>query len=415
MRLQIVLLAWLAWLPVPCMGWNGPGHNVIGLIAWDQLDEATKRSAVALLKAHPRYEQHFLGRMPENVWSGSPAEQEQWLFAHAGTWPDLVRGKSDVVTADDVQRYNRPNWHYINLPVYLTPEDRDTLAAGLTTNRATDIPDDRDAYSMNVVQAIGNSLRIVRDEEAPTHDRAVHLCWVLHLIGDAHQPCHAAALFSRVRFPEGDRGGNQIPTKGRENLHSMWDAAILPRSDYNRIRKEAFELSSSGAEAGADALKVTGVADWLRESHRLASTRVYTEHIRSMIAAAEGRRGDLGSVNPPNSYYAAAGRLAKERAVAAGYRIAAQLNGQLSPPSDVEPSQPGVIRPQRGPVAPQATTPVRSSLTAAAAASGEQPTGFWLNTSSGVRHNANCKSYCTTKRGYYCTADEGKACGICGG
>ncbi len=193
--LNAVLLG-LTLLPAPCLGWNGPGHNVIDLIAWEQLDEATQASAVALLKAHPRYEQHFLGKMPENVWSGSPAEQDQWLFAHAGTWPDLVRNRSDVVTDDDVRRYNRPTWHYINLPVYLTAEDRDVLAAGLKVNRSTEIPEDRDTYTMNVAQAIGNSLRIVRDEEAATQDRAVHLCWVLHLIGDAHQPCHAAALFS---------------------------------------------------------------------------------------------------------------------------------------------------------------------------------------------------------------------------
>ncbi len=40
---------------------------------------------------------------------------------------------------------------------------------------------------------------------------------------------------------------------------------------------------------------------------------------------------------------------------------------------------------------------------------------FWLNTSTGVRHNASCKNYKNTKRGRMCTAEEGKPCGICGG
>ncbi len=44
-----------------------------------------------------------------------------------------------------------------------------------------------------------------------------------------------------------------------------------------------------------------------------------------------------------------------------------------------------------------------------------EPTGFWLNLSSGVRHNAECKHYGKTSRGKYCTADEGKPCGMCGG
>ncbi|PQO33019.1 thermonuclease family protein [Blastopirellula marina] len=43
------------------------------------------------------------------------------------------------------------------------------------------------------------------------------------------------------------------------------------------------------------------------------------------------------------------------------------------------------------------------------------PTQFWLNSSSGVRHNASCKHFGKTKRGKYCGAEEGKPCGICGG
>jgi endonuclease YncB( thermonuclease family) len=40
---------------------------------------------------------------------------------------------------------------------------------------------------------------------------------------------------------------------------------------------------------------------------------------------------------------------------------------------------------------------------------------FWLNTSSGVRHNQRCEHFQKTKRGRLCGADEGKPCGICGG
>jgi endonuclease YncB( thermonuclease family) len=42
-------------------------------------------------------------------------------------------------------------------------------------------------------------------------------------------------------------------------------------------------------------------------------------------------------------------------------------------------------------------------------------TGYWLNTSTGVRHNRGCPNYRNTKRGRPCGADEGKACGMCGG
>lgn len=40
---------------------------------------------------------------------------------------------------------------------------------------------------------------------------------------------------------------------------------------------------------------------------------------------------------------------------------------------------------------------------------------YWLNTSTGVRHNAGCQHFANTKRGRFCGANEGRGCGICGG
>ncbi len=42
-------------------------------------------------------------------------------------------------------------------------------------------------------------------------------------------------------------------------------------------------------------------------------------------------------------------------------------------------------------------------------------TGYWLNTSSGTRHNSNCRYYENTKRGKPCGKAEGRPCGTCGG
>ena len=43
------------------------------------------------------------------------------------------------------------------------------------------------------------------------------------------------------------------------------------------------------------------------------------------------------------------------------------------------------------------------------------PGGWWLNTSSSVRHNSTCRYFGKTSKGRACAKDEGKACGICGG
>ncbi|MDB5340948.1 MAG: micrococcal nuclease, partial [Planctomycetaceae bacterium] len=50
-------------------------------------------------------------------------------------------------------------------------------------------------------------------------------------------------------------------------------------------------------------------------------------------------------------------------------------------------------------------------------AEAERPanTKYWLNTSSNVRHNPSCANFQNTKKGRFCTATEGKACGKCGG
>lgn len=45
----------------------------------------------------------------------------------------------------------------------------------------------------------------------------------------------------------------------------------------------------------------------------------------------------------------------------------------------------------------------------------EVAAGYWLNSSSNVRHNSSCKHFRNTKRGRACSATEGKPCGICGG
>ena len=42
-------------------------------------------------------------------------------------------------------------------------------------------------------------------------------------------------------------------------------------------------------------------------------------------------------------------------------------------------------------------------------------TGFWLNTTTGSRHNSSCPNYRNTKRGRPCGPGEGRACGMCGG
>ncbi|WP_197529797.1 S1/P1 nuclease [Botrimarina mediterranea] len=404
---MVRILLLIAAFPALCHGWNAAGHEVIGLVAWQQLGERDRMAAVELLKEHPRFESHFLRRIPEEVWQASIAEQDQWVFAFAGTWPDLVRNQSDAVTSDDVRRFNRPRWHYINLPVWASPSDRDALLRTLSTNRRIEPPGDRDDPSMNVAQAVANSLRVLEDPRETRAVRAVHLAWFLHLAADLHQPCHATALYSADRFPEGDRGGNEVPVRGAGGkLHALWDQAILPRSNYNRIRRKAFELGDEHGKTGTAARSSLAPEAWLLESYQLAKQRVYTPQL---LSAIQEQGEQLGRIDLPAAYHREAGEAADLRAVQAGYRIATLLHGRPPATETVQTTH----RLERPVVDPEVEVPEVELGNSTHSATVEL--SHWINTKSGSRHNRSCKWYGKTKEGRYCTANEGHPCGQCGG
>ena len=58
---------------------------------------------------------------------------------------------------------------------------------------------------------------------------------------------------------------------------------------------------------------------------------------------------------------------------------------------------------------------IMGSPLAGSDSSGATATGFWLNTSSNVRHNSSCRWFGKTNRGRYCGPNDGKACGDCEG
>jgi hypothetical protein len=64
---------------------------------------------------------------------------------------------------------------------------------------------------------------------------------------------------------------------------------------------------------------------------------------------------------------------------------------------------------QRSGTPPPATSASRSS------ADSTEETGYWLNTTSNVRHNSRCQHYKNTSKGRACGPSDGRACGICGG
>ena len=316
--------------PPAANAWNSPGHIIIALIAYDQLDPATRAKAVELLRTHPRFSAHFQAEMPREIAGGDQREKDEWVFAHAATWPDQVRSATGGVNHQDASQFNRPWWHFVNEPVFLNEEERRQLQGEIHVNRRRDPPQDSDDANMNVIQALKNSARVVRDKSAPNEKRSVHLCWILHLTGDSHQPLHAAALYTTHRFRGGDHGGNYIEFEHRWDLHAFWDEQISTDESYKTLRVVATDLSENRKlqAAGKLAAATLDPDKWIDESFQLAKQYGYTPEVLKRVADREGH-SRLGPLDLSATYKADAEELAERRAVEAGYRLAKSIEQLL--------------------------------------------------------------------------------------
>ena len=192
------------------------GHKTVAEIAWRQLDPATRQTIVDTIRRHPRFDKDFAGKMDDKALTGDKAVEDHWIFQQAATWPDMIRKQKE---------FDRPNWHYIDLPFFLDPSDRQAFARRLPVNIATDFPTKVPPDKYNVLQALAYCEVMVKSNAGP-ETKAVAYCWLLHLVGDLHQPLHCTALFSADHFPKGDKGGNEIPLRRGKNLHSLWDGLL---------------------------------------------------------------------------------------------------------------------------------------------------------------------------------------------
>ena len=134
---------------------------------------------------------------------------------------------------------------------------------------------------LHIAQAIELCRRVLKDKSQSPTDRSLALCWIAHLVADAHQPCHAGSLYMEGVFVEkdGDRGANRIPTKQKQNMHALWDQLLGENFALRSMRRRYAEIMTN------DDLKLVGEKavskgldpqTWLEESRQLAVQHVYT-------------------------------------------------------------------------------------------------------------------------------------------
>lgn len=311
--------------------WNAKGHRLVASIAYRQLAAADRDALAELLKSHPRYESDFAKLMPTSIAQGTKDEQQEWLFGQAAVWPDFIRG----LKGDESDRYHRGTWHYINWPHYLSDAEAVDLASPPGVNRHLD-PAMTPILEQNLMQTIARLRAEFVDTSKSSADRAVMLCWMLHTMGDLHQPMHGASLFCKPLFVEGDRGGNSILTKQSGNLHAVWDNALGNDDSQREVNRHATLLlaDTSMMERGKKSLSSIDQKTWLEESHALAVEHVYDttvmSHVRVQMLAIQNV-DDFPPLSLADDYLRNANRVSEHRAIEAGYRIAAVFQKLLQP------------------------------------------------------------------------------------
>jgi len=288
----------------PGYGWSESGHHIVAVMAFDLLSNGERAELLGILSKHPRYVEDFTP--PEDI----AADQiDRWRIGTSGYWPDIARQHDE---------FDRPTWHYelgptlvIGEPSALEVHERPgplPAAAAMQT---------QELYLSQAVQLCRNVMAYPQQSE---RSRALAVCWLAHLVGDAHQPCHAGSLYVEGIFPQGDRGANSIPVKQGQNLHALWDDLLGRGYDVGDVRRRIGEISDDQQRVAA-AQQSAAAVDGL-DPH-------------AVHAAARGLTDRVATVDLPERYLQQAGGVAQMRAAQAAHRLAAIWSeGLRSQPTD---------------------------------------------------------------------------------
>ena len=228
----LALAAALLLTPCPAAAWWEMGHETVATIAMGQVKPATRASIRALLKRQAVLQ--------------TPS-CKAGTIEQAAIWPDCIKALGDRFS------YQSP-WHYQDADV-CKPFDLKSACA----------------HGNCVSSQIARAERMVADRKLPARDRLMALAYLVHFVGDLHQPLHDAER-------EDDQGGNKLILRygaiSRTNLHSVWDGALAERAITSLPAGAAGIISEIPADQRAS-LATGTIRDWSRESWELAKARTY--------------------------------------------------------------------------------------------------------------------------------------------
>jgi S1/P1 Nuclease len=196
-----------------------------------------------------------------------------------------------------------------------------------------DIPFSTDGTSLedrdpvNALTEIQTLTRGVRSSSGlPDEVRSYDLVWLLHLVGDVHQPLYATSRFSHDR-PHGDQGGNLVKvtpaTSQTIALHAYWDGLLGSyATPQGAIMDAMVDKDMKLPPANPTLAAESNPEDWLRESEKLAENVAYSGPLHDCTTTCELDR----------DYETKARNTARAQAALAAARLANLLNEALASP-----------------------------------------------------------------------------------
>jgi len=247
---------------LPAFGWGGEGHALVARIALAELTPAARAQVEAILGPNQ-------------------------TMVSIASWADEIRRS----------RPETGPWHYIDIPI-----DKPHM------DMSRDCKD-----GACVVAAIARFRGVLADQNAPPEKRKEALMFIVHFIGDLHQPLHCS--------DNKDRGGNEVRVVLYDrpgNLHSAWDSGLL---SHMGKEDDLYPVWLKDAERHDKKWSKGTVEQWAEESHKVAQKIVYGK----LPPAVSGKPMLLNA-----AYEKKADPVIKVQIEKAGDRLAKFLNDTLS-------------------------------------------------------------------------------------
>ena len=266
------------------LAWGDLGHRVTALIAYRHLTPGARTTLDALLASDA-----------DTLTAPD--------FASRATWADKYRSTHRETAA----------WHFVDIEI----DGPDMAAACFHFPALGGVPASAGPAEDCVVNKIDEFAAELKSAATPRPERLLALKFLIHFIGDLHQPLHTA--------DHHDRGGNCVrlsrPQEQAANLHAYWDVDVveaLGDSPEQIAEKLDARLSSTEKRnwSGGKA------ASWAMESFEVGRHDAYA--LPSLPTC-----GDRGSVALSAGYEAQARKDAATQLLKAGLRMAAVLNEAL--------------------------------------------------------------------------------------